>query len=311
MTGDGLLNLKTVQLRLIAAVADHGQLQLAARDLAMTQPGASRMLAEIEKTVRAPLFHRSPRGMVPTLIGKVLARRARAMLQEMRDLAREVEELREGRGGLVRVGAVTGPALGYLVPAIRQVKAASPEVEISVEVAPSVQLLRELAAGHLDFALARLLPEFDSNEFDVQPARDEKVVLLVRRDHPLSRAPRVLLPELVQYEWVMQERGAPIRQAMEDAFGQDGRPLPRNIVNSSSLLLMIALLSQTNAIAPMAEEVAALIMQEPVGAGFAVLALDRQIRVAPYFLLCTRGRVLSPVANRLRALVLAELSGRG
>lgn len=311
MTGDSFLNLKTAQLRLIAAIADHGQLQLAARDLAMTQPGASRMLAEIEKTVQAPLFERGPRGMEPTLIGRVLARRARAMLQEMRDMAREVEELREGRGGLVRVGAVTGPAIGYLVPAIRQVKAASPEVEITVEVAPSVQLLRELMAGHLDFALARLLPEFDSKDFDLQPARDEIVSLLVRRDHPLSRAPKVSLPELAQYEWVMQERGAPIRQAMEDAFGQDGRPLPRNIINSSSLLLMIALLSQTNAIAPMAEEVAALIMQEPVGAGFAVLALDRQIRVAPYFLLCTRGRVLSPVANRLRALVLAELSGRG
>jgi len=311
MSADSFLNLKTAQLRLIAAVADHGQLQMAAAELAMTQPAASRMLAEIEKAVQAPLFQRSPRGMVPTLIGRVLARRARAMLQEMRDMAREVEELREGRGGIVRVGAVTGPAIGYLVPAIRQVKAASPEVEITVEVAPSVQLLRELAAGHLDFALARLLPEFDSKEFDLQPARDEIVALLVRRDHPLSRAPRVSLPELAQYEWVMQERGAPIRQAMEDAFGEAGRPLPRNIVNSSSLLLMIALLSQTNAIAPMAEEVAALIMDEPVGAGFAVLALDRQIRVSPYFLLCTRGRVLSPVANRLRMLVQAELAGRG
>ena len=37
--------LKPAQLRLIHEVALHGQLQLAAESLAMTQPAASRMLA--------------------------------------------------------------------------------------------------------------------------------------------------------------------------------------------------------------------------------------------------------------------------
>ena len=34
----------------------------------------------------------------------------------------------------------------------------------------------------------RILPEFDSQDFNILPMRDEKVAFLVRADHPLSRA---------------------------------------------------------------------------------------------------------------------------
>ena len=47
------LMLKPVQLRLIQQIADHGQLQLAAETVGMTQPAASRMLAEAEALVGA------------------------------------------------------------------------------------------------------------------------------------------------------------------------------------------------------------------------------------------------------------------
>ena len=43
------LMLKPAQLRLLAAIGDHRQLQLAAEACAITQPAASRMLAGIER----------------------------------------------------------------------------------------------------------------------------------------------------------------------------------------------------------------------------------------------------------------------
>ena len=50
--------LKPAQLRLIREIAETGQLQQAAEACAMTQPAASRMLAETERQVGAPLFLR-------------------------------------------------------------------------------------------------------------------------------------------------------------------------------------------------------------------------------------------------------------
>ncbi|RID90070.1 LysR family transcriptional regulator [Gemmobacter lutimaris] len=300
------LMLKPAQLRLVLAIADHGQLQLAAETCAMTQPAASRMLAEVERRIGAPLFTRTPKGMEPTEIGATMLRRAAIALRELESMGSDIEALRHGHAGRARVGAVTGPAVGYLVPAIREIKQTAPASEISVEVLPSRDLMAHLAAGEMDFALARILPEFDSHEFDITPMRDEKVTFIVRASHPLSRAQVVTLTELSDYEWIMQGRGAPIREATLEAFAALGLSEPRNLVDSPSLLFTIAYLAQSDAVAPMSEEVAQLLIRQPVAAGFAVLAVQRELRVSPYYLLSLRRRPLSPLAQRLRAAVLRQ-----
>lgn len=298
------LTLKPAQLRLITEIAEQRQLQLAADAVAMTQPAASRMLAEIERQAGAALFLRQPKGMEPTEAGLVMIRRARAILREMRSMEAEIRALEAGLGGSVRVGAVTGPAVGLMVPAIRKLKQIAPEAEVTLDVAPSRELLRQLAAGEIDFALGRVLPEFDSRLFDVRAMRDEKLALLVRAGHPLARAATVTLTELQSYEWIMQERGAPIREATLEACAAVGLAEPANVVNSPSLLFMIAYLSQSDAVAAMSEEVALLLTRPPVAAGFAALNLPREVRVSPYYLLSLRRRPLSPIAVRLRDLVM-------
>ncbi len=298
------LMLKPAQLRLLQEIAEHGQLQLAAQASAMTQPAASRMLAAIEAQVGAPLFLRQPTGMEPTEIGLTVLRRARVILREMHSMAADVTALRGGLAGSVHVGAVTGPAVGTLVSAIRQIKQQSPEAEITVDVMPSRELLGHLAAGEMDFVLARILPEFESRDFNILQLRDEKVCFLVRAGHPLARAARVTLTELSDYEWIMQQRGAPIREAALAAFASVGLSEPGNIVNSPSLLLTIAYLAQSDAVAPISDEVADLLIRPPVAAGFAILQTRREIRVSPYYLLSLRRRPLSPLAMRLRDTVI-------
>ncbi|RDW12267.1 LysR family transcriptional regulator [Paracoccus thiocyanatus] len=294
------LSLKPAQLRLIHQIAQSGQLQIAAETLAMTQPAASRMLAEVERQAGAPLFLRLPKGMEPTEIGATFLRRARAILREMDSMATDIRDLRAGHAGAVRVGSVTGPAVSCLVPAIRQVKLQSPGARISVEVLPSRELLRLLTTGEIDFVLARILPEFDSHDFSILPMRDEKVSLIARAAHPLARAPVVTLTELAGYEWIMQQRGAPIREATLAAFAQVGLPEPADTINSPSMLWTMAYLAQSDAVAPVSDEVAQLLIRPPVSAGFTVIRSAQEVRVSTYYLLAPIRRPLSPLAMRLR-----------
>ena len=83
---------------------------------------------------------------------------------------------------------------------------------------------------------------------------------------------------------------------------------PGNVVSSPSLLLTIAYLAQSDAVAPMSKEVAELLVEPPVAAGFRVLPVVQDIRVSPYYLLDLKRRPLSPLAMRLRGR-LAALSG--
>lgn len=291
--------LKPSQLRLIHEVAQQGQLQLAADALTMTQPAASRMLAEAERQIGAPLFTRQPKGMEPTEIGASVLRRARVILRELASMESDVRALRGGLAGSVRVGAVTGPAISHLVSSIRQIKQQSPQADITAEVMPSRELLSQLSAGAMDFVLGRLLPDFDSDSFNILPMSGETAVLMVRADHPLARARVVTLTELVGQEWIMQQRGYPIREAVAAAFADVGLAAPRNVVNSPSLLLTIAYLAQTDAVTAVSQEVADLMIHPPVKARLTVIPTPRPIRVPPYFLLDLKRRPLSPLARQL------------
>ena len=82
--------LKLSHLRLMAALGEAGKLGLAAHRLGITQPAASRLLAEVEQIAQAPMHARTGRGIALSDLGQVLARRAQRVMMEMRDDEREM-----------------------------------------------------------------------------------------------------------------------------------------------------------------------------------------------------------------------------
>lgn len=296
---------------LIRAIEETRQLSLAANVMAISQPAASRMLSEIEKLIQAPIFVRTPKGMEPTAVGSALARRAKSLLEDIREAAREIDAIRRGLSGTVRVGAVTGGAVGYIVPAIQALKSEAESADIHVDVTASGTLISDLLAGHHDFVLGRVPAGVDARQFEIVGAFDEQVDLLVHQRHPLASATHLRIADLVHFPWVMQAPGAPMRQAMESTFVHHSAPIPANIVNTTSLLVMIAMLASSNAIAPMSREVSDLLCRQTTGSGLRALDIASPVSVVPYHLIMLKGRRLTPVAARLRDLVLAEISANG
>ena len=288
-------------LRLIAAIAEHRQVSLAADALGMTQPAASRTLAEAEARVGVPLFERHPKGMLPTNAGEGLARRARNILDELTDAADEVERLRLGRGGIVRIGTVTGAAVGYVVPAIRALKEQSPEAEVHVDVANSEELISGLLALRHDMILGRVPMRMAPAGLSMQRARGERVQIVASACHAAAARDAVSLADLVGAEWVMQGPGAPIRRAVEDAFLNLGAPLPRNVTNTASLLMALAQLRNPVVVTPVSQEVAHLLTAGR--SDLVILPVQEPILVAPYSLITLRDRRLSPVAVRCHDLL--------
>ncbi|PCJ07930.1 MAG: transcriptional regulator [Rhodobacteraceae bacterium] len=298
--------LKPHHLKLMVKISETAKLQFAADSIGMSQPAASRTLAEIETDIGAPLFIRSPKGMYPTPIGEAFVRHAQSILSGFETLESEVEGLGRGEMGEVKVGSVTGPAIRCLVPAILEIKKASPDIETTIEVGPSTEMVRRLEQAHFDFIIARLPHDYDSRAFHILPARSEVVSLLVRDTHPLAQESQVSLDDLSCYDWTIQERGSPIRSAIEEAFATNGTKIPSHITNTSSLVVMLGLLERSNTIAPLAEEVANMLTGPATGANLCTLNLDRKIMVSPYFVIMERGKQLSRAAERLLDAVLSR-----
>lgn len=299
--------LKAHQLQLIERIAETGKLKTAADIQHVSQPAASRILAEIEAGVGAALFERTPKGMMPTQIGDAFLRHARSILSAFENLGAEVAALGMGQTGQVRIGSVTGPALKNLVPAILKIKQESPEIEPTLEVSPSSALLRALDQGYFDFIIARMTSDYDSRDFHMLPARSETVSLVVRNAHPLVGRSDLTLEQIAGFEWTIQERGSPIRDALEGAFADAGVVMPKFITNTSSLLVTLGLLEKSDTIATLVEEVAHLLTRGSQQDQLHVLPLRNVIKVAPYYIIRKKNRQMPQTAERVLTEVLRVL----
>lgn len=293
-------------LRLINAIDGFGQLSIAAERLSITQPAASRMLADIENMVEQPVFTRNPKGMKPTPLGRVLIRHTESLLRGLTATALEVDAFAAGKTGSVRVGSVTGAAVAYVVPSVQKLRADVNEADIHISVAPSEELIQGLLNGEFDFVLSRVPPPHDRRQFEFMQGRSETIEFLVRPEHPLLKLKRRKLSDFCDYSWVIQGAGAPIREAVEHTFIQHAIPLPTEIVNTTSLLVMIAYLQTSDAISPISSEVAELLVTSGAG-GMATVRFPAPITILPYHLIQRKNQVLSPLATRLRDLVIDAL----
>lgn len=299
--------LKMSHLQLILAIEDHGQISAAADALSISQPAASRMLGEVEAILKAPLCARIARGVELTQYGRALARRARTIFLELRETTREINELKTGSGGSVSLGSVTGPAINLAVPAIRQVSTAYPGIEINIQIENSNVLVRELLAARHDFVIARIPDDTDPRQFNLIEIGEEDVCLIVRTGHPLLDKGIVSSADLPGYDWVFQPSGTLLRRAVEDSFLTAGTPLPATIINTSSTILTISIVRNTNAVAPVARDVANLITGDGSQAGeIRILPTDFNVKIRPYSLITARGRALPPSAKLLYDLILKQ-----
>ncbi len=303
--------LKLTHLRLIAALSETGQLTSAGRALRLTQPAASRLLAEAESIAGHRLCERQPKGIAMTAAGEALARRARSVLSEIAEAGREIGDVAEGRLGTVRIGAVTAPAVDLVVPVLQRLQRLHPGLQAQVDVTTSDVLLADLVRGRHDFVIGRVPAGMDPRPFDLRSLASELLALIVRANHPLAQLPKVTAADLAPYDWVMQPPGSLLRTTLEDTLIARGAALPNCRLSTASLLVTLAMVTRSNAIAPWASEVARILTaQGGLGRAVAILPIDFIVEVKPYSLIRLRGHRLSRSAALLHDALLEATGGQ-
>ena len=217
---EGMLRggLKLGHMRMIVALDDHAKVSAAAQVLNISQPAASRMIAEMEDILGVALCERLARGVALTPAGQALARRARTVLLEMREAQREVADLKSGKGGSVFLGSVTAPAIELAVPAIQRVREKYPRIEINIQIDTSIVLARDLLASRHDFVIARIPDDLNPRLFESKVIGIERACLIVRRGHPLTGSRRRSSTASTDYDWVFQPDGTLLRRTVESIF---------------------------------------------------------------------------------------------
>ncbi len=115
------------------AVAEHGSLSAAARELGVTQPTIGRKVKAMEQQLGAELFRRHDKGLALTEAGAALLRPARLMREAVHEMELGAAGSHEQLDGTVRITASVAVATHHLPPIIVTLRRRYPTLAIELD----------------------------------------------------------------------------------------------------------------------------------------------------------------------------------
>lgn len=220
--------LRMRHLQLLVALADAGSMRAAATQLNLSQPALSKMLGEIEAGFDARLFERTAHGLVANAAGNAAIYRARVILGELSHSKDEVDAMRDGAEGLLRLGTLSVTAT---VPqAVIELRRRLPLAKVQVQEGRVRELIQRLLNGELDCVFGAVTPELlTSAQLSLLKPEllvDDELCVLCAKGHSLSRKRRLTWGDVHVQPWVAPPKDTLVRQALMTAFLNAGLEPP-------------------------------------------------------------------------------------
>ncbi|KMN10729.1 LysR family transcriptional regulator [Pseudomonas sp. FSL R10-1350] len=196
------MNLRT--LRVFVEVVRQGGFSQAAEVVSLTQSSVSKAVRTLEDELGTPLLNRIGHKSELTAAGEIAFRRALVLLAERNDLIAEINDLRDLKGGTLRIGL---PPVGcgvLFAQMFATYRSRYPRVNIELIEHGSKKLRECLEAGEVD--LAALLIPIDET-FAYQQVRNEPLVAVLPGAHSLSQRKRINFSDLADSPFILFEEG--------------------------------------------------------------------------------------------------------
>lgn len=188
------------QLKYVLAVAETGNFTRAAERSFVAQPSLSQQIIKLEEELGHKLFHRLGRKAVLTEAGHAFLERARRILAEVDDAAKELRD-NPNLGRKIVVGAIPTLAPYLLSQLIDRCRTQLPHLVIHTQEGFRTNLVESVIAGELDLALLSL-PVAD-HRLSIETLFSEPLLLVVSKSHRLASQKSVTAEDLAEESFVL------------------------------------------------------------------------------------------------------------
>lgn len=208
------------QFRIFYHVAEHQSITLAAKALFITQPAVTVQMKTFEEACGLKLFKKRGRGIQLTDAGRSLFEHARRFFEHEKEIEGIIEDLRELKTGVLRVGTSKAYAR-YIMPfLISTYHQAHPEIKILLNEGSSLEVINRLFS--FDNEVAMVAKAEDNPQVQFIPFSMEEVVLIAAPRHELGRRQAISVDELAEFPLIMKESGSATRKVVEELFARHG-----------------------------------------------------------------------------------------
>lgn len=234
-------------LEVLLTIARHDSLTAAAKALEITQPAVSQWLADIEAAAGVRLFERGQR-LRPTPCAAPLLAHAERVLQDAGRTWAEVETIRAGGSGQVRVGTMLVAAASLVPAMVMRLRKSAPGIELSLVEDIAAQLWARFERNELDVLVTRLDARALSAGMPHRRLFADRYRVVCGPQHPLARRGRLGWRDVARHPWLMPTAGTPLHEALCATFAAAAVALPPVLLTSVSATANLTLLRETDAI---------------------------------------------------------------
>lgn len=293
------------RLEVFCKVVELKSFTRAAEALRLSQPTVSEHIRQLEESVGEKLLDRLGREVLPTPAGRLLGGYAVRILRLCAEARQALTHFGGTLSGPLPLGASTIPG-AYLLPScIETFTARHPSIQVTLKIADTARISREVLEGSLELALVGARSREAGLEC-VELFGDE-LLLCVPPDHPWARRRSLPLAELAGEPFILREEGSGTRQYMNQRLKEQGFDPGR--------LQVVAEMGSNEAVrqgirARLGVSIlSSLAVAEDVErAALAIVPLEGVRFPRPFYLTRRHGRQLSPAALTFLEL-LQERSG--
>lgn len=183
------------QLRYFVAVAETENFTRAAERAHVSQPSLSQQIINLEKDVGHKLFHRLGRKAVLTEAGVTFLERARKILFEVENAAKELSD-HPSLGRRITVGAVQTIMPYFIAPAIAAAREKLPNLSVAAREDFRDSLVRSVVEGEVDLAVVPL--PVNDRRVSVEPLLTEPLLLVVGKKHLIAQRTEININDLAE-----------------------------------------------------------------------------------------------------------------
>ena len=211
------------QLRVFNEVARHLSFVRAAENLHLTPPAVTMQVKELEGHVGMPLFERRGKQVSLTTTGEYMLVYARKILATVKDAEDAAARLQRAETGVLTIGFVS-TAKYFLMRLLAEFRTLHPGVDIQISIGNRDQLVGMLQNSEVDIAVMGRPPK--ELQTRAEPFAAHPHVFVAAVDHPLAHRDHLRVEDLRPFDFIVREKGAGTRAAMEKFF-EDTHVEPR------------------------------------------------------------------------------------
>lgn len=204
-----------VQLRYLIAVAEAGNFTRASENCHVSQPSLSQQILNLEKELGHKLLHRLGRRAVPTEAGVVFLQRARRILQEADDAAKEMQDSNKIERSIT-IGIIPTLPPSLLPSMMALVKERHPELEIRAHEDFRDDLVAGVLDGKLDLAI--VAPPVTDSRIAYETLFEEPLLLTMGKNHPLATKRTITIDDVRPHKFVMMGTRSTLAEEIRHFF---------------------------------------------------------------------------------------------